>query len=264
MGCIIGVVFSKPDKVILFKNRDFDIPKKNPEPIIKQGSKYSYIKFGVGVKKQNLGVWAGVNERGVGILGADGNCCLSFEGDQYGKGEKTWEAYEEVLANTESVEEAYKFIVDFYTINNIGGSGDIILITDYKKAVILEYSLKLWGVQFIIEQPYVVRTNFFNILRHLRPAPEESSLHLSSAKRYERAVGLLSKTSVSTTVDDIKVLCKDHLNGPSALSICRHGGVGEYKTLCSSIMEISSAGINAHYIINQFPCEAEYKSIRLV
>ncbi len=263
MGCTIGVVFSKPNKVILFKNRDLTVVKENPEPVIEKGKKYRYIKFGVDIKNQIPGVWAGVNENGVGIVGADGNCVLNFEGEKYGGGEKTWDAYEEVLANTKSVEEAYKFLMDFYTNHNIGGTGDIVLVADRTKAVVLEYSLNIWGIQFIIDQPYAARTNFFDILKHLRPSPEENSLHLSSAKRYERTIELLSRTSINTTVDDIKKLCRDHLNGPSTFSICRHGNEGEHRTLCSSIMEISDSGIIAYYVMNQFPCEANYKRLSL-
>ena len=263
MGCTVGVVFSKAGDVILFKNRDLNVVKKNPEPVVEQGSKYNYIKFGVDVENQIPGVWAGVNEKGVGIVGADGNCMLTFEGEQYGGGEKTWEAYEEVLATTQTIEEAYKFLVDFYTLHKIGGTGDIVLVTDRTKAVILEYSLNLWGIQFIIGQPYVVRTNFFNILKHLRPSPEENSLHMSSTKRYERALELLSRTSSNAIVEDIKNLCRDHLEGQSAFSICRHGGEEEYRTVCSSIMEISEEGIRTHYVVNQFPCESDYKVLSL-
>ena len=264
MECTIGVVFSKSGNVILFKNRDLNVAKSNPEPVIEQGSKYRYIKFGVDIKNQIPGVWAGVNEKGVGIVGADGNCVLNYEGEKYGSGEKTWEAYEKVLATTKSVEEAYPFLVDFYTRHNIGGTGDIVLVTDHTKAVILEYSLNLWGIQFVIEQSYAVRTNFFNILKYLRPLPEENSLHMSSAKRYERTLELLSKTSADTTVEDIKNLLRDHLHGASAFSICRHGGEGEYRTFCSAIMEIGDEGIRAHYIVNQFPCESDYRVLSLI
>lgn len=264
MGCTIGVVFSKSNKVILFKNRDLNVVKENPEPTIKKGKKYRYVKFGIDIENKIPGAWAGVNEEGVSVLGADGNSVLNFEGEQYGSGERTWEAYEEVLANAKSVEEAYPLLIDFYTRYNIGGTGDIVLITDRKKAVILEYSLRLWGIQFVIDQPYAVRTNFFNILKHLRPSPEENSIHLSSAKRYERAMELLATTNVNTTVEDIKKLCRDHLNGPSAFSICRHGGEGEYRTLCSSIIEIGNKEITCHYIINRFPCESEYKTLSLI
>ena len=74
---------------------------------------------------------------------------------------------------------------------------------------------------------------------------------------------LLSKTNVNITVEDVKRLCKDHINGPSAFSICRHGGEGEYKTLCSSIIEIGDNEITSHYIVNRFPCESEYKTLSL-
>lgn len=261
--CTIGAVFTEQNKVFVFKNRDLNVEKTNPEPTIENGEKYRYIKFGVDAENKNPGVWAGVNDKGVAVLGADGNCILNFQGEDYGEGEKTWEAYEIVLSKAGSVEEAYKLIVDFYTANKIGGSGDVVLISDRSKAVVLEYSLNLWALQFVINQPYVIRTNFFVNLKHLRPAPEENSLHLSSAKRYERAIELLSKTTYNTSLQDIKNLCRDHGNGQSSFSICRHGGDGEYKTCCSVIFEVDSKNILAHYIINELPCKEECKILRL-
>jgi dipeptidase len=262
-GCTIGAVFTKQNKVFVFKNRDLNVEKTNPEPTIENGEKYRYIKFGVDVEHKKPGVWAGVNDGGVAVLGADGNCILDFQGGDYGGGEKTWEAYETVLSKAGSVEEAYKLIIDLYTAHKIGGSGDIVLIADRSKAAVLEYSLNQWAIQFITNQPYVLRTNFFVGLRHLRPAPEENSLHLSSAKRYERAIELLSKTTYNTSLQDVKNLCRDHINGPSAFSICRHGGGEEYKTCCSVIFEVGSRNILAHYIINEFPCNKEYTILEL-
>lgn len=261
--CTIGAVFTKQNKVFVFKNRDLSVEKINPMPTIENGEKYRYIKLGVDAENKKSGVWAGVNDKRVAVLGADGNCMLNFQGGDYGGGEKTWEAYEIVLSKAGSVEEAYKIIIDFYTAHKIGGSGDIVLITDLSKAVVLEYSLNLWALQFVINQPYILRTNFFVNLKHLRPAPEESSLHLSSAKRYERAIELLSKTTYNSSLQDIKNLCRDHGNGESSFSICRHGGEGEHKTYCSVIFEVESKNILAHYIINNLPCKEEYKMLRL-
>lgn len=260
--CLVGAIFQKDKGLIIFKNRDLINEKFNPNPQIEYGINGNYIKFGVAADKKP-GVWAGINNNGVGILGADGNSLLNFTGDKYSGGEKTWETYEEVLSKTKNAKEAYKFLIDAYEDMNIGGSGDIVLISDPNRAIILEYLPHMWGVEFIVDQPYVVRTNFFQVMQHLRPPRDMNSLHLSSHLRFERAMQLLSPKSYNLQVEDIKDLCQDHANGPSAQSICRHGGEGEYKTLCSVIMEVQKDEILAHYIMNQNPCQGEYKTISI-
>ncbi len=148
----------------------------------------TYIKFGVDLKGEIPGVWAGMNEKGVGLLGADGNAISNFQDDEYAGGEKTWETYEKVLFLTDSTDEAYKLLIDEYERMKIGETGDIVIIADRQKAVVLEYTLHQWGIQFTTEDTYVLRTNFFNVLKHLRPPSEDNSLHASSARRYDRAL----------------------------------------------------------------------------
>jgi hypothetical protein len=259
--CTIGAVFPKKSGMIIFKNRDLVGKKTNPEPRVVKGKKWDYLKFGVDAKNEKPGVWTGVNAKGVGIVGADGNSLLNFAGEAYAKGEKTWETYEEVLANAGSAREAYKLVIDSYEDMNIGGTGDIVLIADPKGAVVLEYLPHMWGVEFIRDRPYVVRTNFFQVMQHLRPSRDTNGLHLSSHLRFERAMQMLSPKSGDLDVEDIKRLCQDHANGPSAQSICRHGGEGEYRTLCSAIMEVQNEKIVAHYVMNQNPCQATYKTL---
>jgi len=263
MGCTIGAVFTQGNGLLIFKNRDLPVRKENPQPEVVRGESYNYIKFGVDIEGRKLGVWAGINERGVGIVGADGNSIADVHGEGYGGGEKTWEAYENVLGMARNIQDGYEYIMRFYEQEKIGGTGDIVLIADQNRAVVLEYSLHQWGLQFANrgEMPYVVRTNFFAVLKHLRPAKEDGGLHSSSDVRYERALQLLSATGVRTTVADIKRLCRDHFYGQNAFSICRHGGEGEYRTVCSAIMEASSNRIAAHCVLNSLPSEDEYQWI---
>jgi hypothetical protein len=261
--CTIGAIFSENGKLFAFKNRDLPVNKENPQPLIEESGNLKYIKFGVDKANKLPGVWAGVNEKGLSILGADGNGLIDYQGPEYGGGERTWEAYEYVLAECSTISEAYHYIIEFYTKNKIGGQGDIIIIADKKQAVALEYAMNLWSIQFNGNDPFIVRTNFFLNLPHLRPQPETNTLHLSSQKRYERALSLLSATTTKTDINDVKKLLCDAENGPGAFSLCREGGEGEYKTICSVIMEVSEEQNIAHYIINEKPSINKYKQITL-
>jgi hypothetical protein len=266
MSCTVGAVFTRDNGLIVFKNRDLTIDKINPSPTIATGGKWRYIKFGIdAVQPDRTGVWAGVNEKGVAVVGADGNCIVDARGEGYDTGERTWEAYEEVLASAGNVVDAYKIIVDAYQEKGIAGTGDIVLIADPNRALVIEYSLNVWGLQFVDRNTscYVVRTNFFHILRHLRRAKEDDSLQFSSHRRYERALQLLSATAANSGIEDIKNLCRDHHIGRNAFSICRHGGEGEYKTQCSVVMRVSPEAILAEYVVNAFPCERDYERIQL-
>jgi len=260
--CTIGTSHNDNGTVYSFKNRDLINIKENPQPFIVKGKKHSYIKFGVDITNKYKGVWAGINDRGVSILGADGNSLIDYTGTQYGGGEKTWEAYETVLSEFDSARKAYAFLIDFYQENKIGGTGDIIIIADKKDSIILEYSFNTWSIQFK-DNPYMLRTNFFVNLPHLRPSPESNTLHMSSAKRYERALGVLSASSSNTTIDDIKRLLTDTYYGENAFSLCRSGGDGEYKTICSVVFEVTDTEAIAYYVMNDKPSFDKYKILSL-
>jgi len=261
--CTIGVTYKKNKGFILFKNRDLNQVKENPDPVIAKGEIGKYIKFGVSSGKKKPGVWGGVNDSGVGILGADGNSLQNFTGKGYTNGEKTWETYEEVLSKTDNVRDAYKFLIDAYEDQNIGGTGDIILIADTDRAAVLEYLPHKWGIEFIENHQDVIRTNFFQIMQHIRPPRDMDSVTLSSHLRFERAFQIISQTNKNPDVEMIKKLCQDHWNGPSEYSICRHGGKDKYNTLCSAIMDVQNDAIHAHYIMNNHPCNERYKIISL-
>lgn len=262
MGCTIGVVRGKNGHLLLFKNRDLTLQKKNPEPRIQKGKKFTYLGFGADSTGKNPGVWAGVNEKGLVILGADGNSIRDFKGSKYGKGEKTWQAYEEALSKTASTQEACSYLIDFHNSNKIGGSGDIILVSDPSNSAILEYSFEQWGIELLLNRQFMVRTNFFNVLKHLRPRAETSDVNMSSAIRYERAVKLLSKAGKNATIEDVMRLCQDHSKGKTPFSICRHGRKGEYKTTASAIFQITPKIAQIYYAMNDNPCNQDYKMIK--
>lgn len=266
-NCTIGAVLGDSD-LIIFKNRDLIIAPEEanlPEPTIEEGV-CPYIKFGAGKK----GVWAGINAYGLGVVGADGNGIINLGGKRYGKGHLTWEAYEHVIKNFKAVDEAYPWLVNYYDNNLIGGTGDIILLADTTKALILEYARPgIWGLNFcgLDIKPdfphYIARTNFFITLDKYRPAREDSPVHMSSAARYESAIQSLALTGGETSVKDVKQMLQSHLNGNSTFSTCRHGGKGEYNTVGSVVMHSDEDKVKVHYVINSHVCRNSYKLAEL-
>ena len=263
--CTIGVVYTK-NGVIAFKNRDLIGDRFNIPPNIGTGSQGEYIRFQAVEEEAFPGIWAGINRAGLFILGADGNAIEQHVGEQYGDGRKTWETYESVIANTTNTDEALHKIINDYNKIKVGETGDIILVGDRHKSVIIEYVYKRWSLQYIYPQEDVfgLRTNFFINMPHLRPAEASMSVHASSAKRYERAMSLLSGTGRESTIKDIKQLCSDHFWGKNAFSICRHGCREDYHTTGTAIFELSNNSTSkCHYVVNSNPCCNSYNLLEL-
>jgi hypothetical protein len=259
LGCTVGAVFNSKKQTIMFKNIDYPRPKRMPiRPISVKGKKFRYLKFPVFMNPHKPGLWAAVNENGVGILGADANTIAQYWGKRFGGEDVMWPAYEGAMGTAETARDAADFIVRAYQDGRTGMNGDIIFLADRREAIAVEYSLNEWGLEFSGGRPYLVRSNFFLQLRHQRPAPEEKSLHTSSALRYERALALLSRTSSNTTVEDVIALTRDHFYGENAMSICRHGGVGEYRTYGTAVFEVNPHGILVHYTVGKNPCQAKF------
>ncbi len=261
--CTIGATYNKDGTLFLFKNRDLTADKVLPAPVIAEVGGRRYVKFGVDSNSQQVGVWAGVNDAGLAIVGADGNCVNDLQGEEFGSGALTWEAYERVLSQCKNVLEAYDFLIDFYQSRKIGGTGDIIVAADRERAVAIEYSWNIWSLHFVKSPSYVVRTNFFLNLPHLRPMPELSPVHLSSKVRYERAMALLSGFSTGVTARNVKELLSDNVNGPGAFSICRSGGEGDYRTVATAIMDVGEKKVCAHYVVNGKPACDEFRCLTL-
>ena len=267
-NCTVGAVFTGSG-MILFKNRDLTLdPSKAglPKPTIVDG-KQRYIKFGTG----KSGVWAGVNATGLGVVGADGNGTVNLVGDQYGSGQLTWEAYEHVIDSFSSVSKAYPWLIEFYDKNQIGGTGDIILLADPDMLLVMEYaSPGNWGLQFRRRDdkfdehlpPYILRTNFFITLSDFRPKPNSSPIHMSSEYRYGSALRQLAFGGNTMTVSKIKQLLQSHLNGKNTFSTCRHS-YNEYNTVGSVIVNVIKNEIHAHYVLNSHACEGIYQTMKL-
>ena len=257
--CTIGAIFRHDGDTLFFKNLDQVGSAPFPEPEVRQGKTYAYLHLGTSIQPDATGVWAGVNEAGLVVLGADGNCLLNHVGDQYTSLNASLEAYQKVLETQDSLLGAVKYLMDFYEGRKIGGNGDIILVGLRGQAVAMEYTLNRWGIEFSGDRDYMVRTNFFQVMRHIRPAHDENSLHMSSALRHQRVRELLSRRSDESSLADIFALLRDHDHGPSAMSLCRHGGRHEYQTSCSLVVRLGKAQAEIYTLVNSPPCEGQYE-----
>ncbi|MBN1297196.1 hypothetical protein JXA80_10480, partial [bacterium] len=243
MCTIAAIKNASSNNRLFFKNVDQTFVCKYPEAFIEKGATYRYLKIPSNTDPATPGVLAGVNEAGVVVLGADGNCMPNYEGNGYGSLNDSLLIYEHILGHCGNIWEAMGCIIQEYQRRHTGGNGDIIILGDRKDAVALEYTPDRWGIEFQGRKPYLVRSNFFVLLDHLRPAPEENTLHTSSAIRYTDALKHLSIKGSQNTLDDVFSLVRSHYPGKNAMSICRHGGAGEYFTHASFVVELKPEGI---------------------
>ena len=263
MGCTIGAVYREDGDVFLFKNLDQIGHSTYHPPEIRQGKRFKYVHLSSCRDPNGIGVWAGVNAAGVAVLGADGNTITNFTGRGWSSLNDTLECYQSILETSGSLYEGLDLIIRFYQAHRVGGNGDLVIIADRNDAVVIEYATDRWGLMFRNGAPYLIRSNFFLALSGVRPAPEENSLYLSCALRYQTGMTHLSRTAGNTTLDDVMALLRNHDHGPSAMSICRHGGKGEYLTECSFIAHLGPKHIDSYTVINGYPCESSYRKLTL-
>lgn len=241
--CTIGAVLGK--ELVLFKNRDLDHYRPNPAPEVRTG-RFDYVGFG---REKGAGVWAGMNRKGLGLVASDAHTIKDYPAPK-DAADRIFGAYENVLAEQKSASSAKKFLLSFY--KNLG-LPDMVLVADRKRAFVIEYSPGRYRIEEVTAG-FVVRTNHFLLAPGAKPVAKDPD----SYARYARARALLSS---GRSVAAVERLCRDHENGPSLNSVCRHSD-GDYRTLCSAIM-VASESILCRYIVNRYPCVGEYKSLAL-
>ncbi len=258
--CTIGAIHNfRNHHRYFFKNVDQTDSCKYPKPFFKTGKHFKYLKMASNMQPEQNGVLAGVNEAGLVVLGADGNCMPNYSGKKYSSLNESLVIYERLLSECRSTWEAIGFVMKAYQDLQLGGNGDILMIGDRSEAVAMEYTVDRWGIQFQSDNPYLIRSNFFILMNHLRPIPEESTLHTSSAMRYADALSHLSIKGSENTLDDVFALVRNHTHGENAMSICRHGGAGEYFTQASIVVDLSPRNIDAYILLNQKPCQGDFE-----
>jgi len=241
--CTIGAILG--ERLLLFKNRDLTHGKPNPPPEIREG-KYKYIGFG---REKGKGVWAGINEHGLGLVASDAHTTKKYKSPKNAS-DLVFGAYESALSENKRASSAKKFLLEFYASLKLP---DIVLVADRKRAIVIEYSPERHRLDEV-KSGFIVRTNHFL----LAPGAKPSGIDPDTYLRYGRANALLS---VDPSVEGVKALCRDHASGPSLNSICRHSE-NDYNTQYSVIMQASD-NISAEYAANGHPCDGEYKKIQL-
>jgi isopenicillin-N N-acyltransferase-like protein len=92
-------------------------------------------------------------------------------------------------------------------------------------------------------------------MNKLGPSPEKYS---GSYRRFDRLMSLLSRSAGSIDFDLARAIMKDHSNGPSDASICRHSSVTN--TLGSMVMQPAYLRT---WILKGRPCENSYEPFDL-
>ena len=246
--CTIGAVLN--DKGLsIFKNCDLTKNVTFYKPKKRKG-KYKYLGF---TRKSRPGIWAGINEKGLGIVSADTYTKKNYKARPWTIN-KIFQGNEKVISKNKNVKQAIHFLKSKYK-NEIKDVPDLIILGDKNNIAVFEFTPPdKFGVK-IKEKGYVLRTNQFQILKGGMSRKEDPQ----SYKRFDRAKELIGK---STNLNSIKSLCKDHKNGPSKFSICRHGKNNEYKTQASAIMT-HNKNTKAYYVKNNYPCKEKYKKVKL-
>lgn len=237
--CTIGAVLN--DGLALFKNLDQTRDVVVFKPRICKG-RYKYIACR---RANRPGIWAGINECGLGLVAADAHTTKKYRAKPH-MVDNIFRANEHVVADFKNTEEALEFLSEFYTKNIM--VPDIIVIADRKRVVAIEYLPRNFKTKEI-RKGFLVRSNHFCFQKYSRKGK-------SSYSRYKTASNSIQADS---TLKGIMKLCKNHENGPSCNSICRHG---KWRTIASVIMTAGKK-ISCHYVINTSPCKSDYKRITL-
>lgn len=103
----IGAVYNKG--LILFKNCDLAKKINFLKPTVKR-AKYRYIVF---TRKDMHGVWARINERGLGIVAADTYTKKKYRTEPYTR-YNIFKGYEKLISDFRSVDEAEGFLEKYY------------------------------------------------------------------------------------------------------------------------------------------------------
>lgn len=233
--CTIGVVFSEKAAYV-FKNRDLTKPTIGALPEIRTG-KYKYIAF----PRPKGGIWFGVNEYGVAITASDAHFVKKYPA-QRDVGEKITAIYEDIIANSSTLDKAEKIMADSFRKKI--KVPDMLIISDSKRASIYEYTPEKQAIQKATKSP-TLRANSFCVLKGAPDRKKDPSSHLRRERISELLYGKISLAK-------IKAALADHESGPGENSICRHGvEKGEYTTQYSVIAEITANKIKVYYAANK-------------
>jgi|Deesub1362A_J573_1020465.scaffolds.fasta_scaffold00216_46 hypothetical protein len=223
--CTTGAI--KLEYFILFKTRDPVKGMKVEEEVKKEEN--------VLLITNEDGVYGGLNSEGIAAV-----CSVVRSGEEYDTEKFIGNVIPEILKEPE-VDKAVK-VAQAELVNFAPGN---LIICSMDRCFVIESSEKESVVREVTDK--VVRTNHFIYLSY---GPKRIAEYPSTFHRYKRARELLE---YAKEFEDIKSLLKDHENGPSDNSICRHGD-----RFTSSAFVIETAP-RALYYVSGHPCEGEFK-----
>lgn len=246
--CTIGAVFVG-GKICTFKQCDLILVTQFNEPDIRTGSNGvdTYIAM---TRQGSDGIWAGVNDAGVGFVAADSYTTTAA--DYYVTGDQTealFAAYEASIRSYTTATAAAEHLANFY--QDIGDgtpfpAPDISMITGWQDAamtqpiaIFIEYMPNPYNHDSVrtIERTegYFASTNNFRLQPDSVHYPANHSTYL----RLRRAEAILQG---DPTANGIKTLLTDQYYGKTELSICRETNyIGqEFHTQATALFTVSS------------------------
>lgn len=246
--CTIGVVFEN-NKICTFKQCDLIPVTEFNEPDIRTGSNGvgTYIAM---TRQGSDGIWAGVNDQGVGFVAADSYTTTAANyyvtGDQT---EKLFAAYEASISSYTTATEAANYLASFYQDMGDGTpfpAPDISMITGWQDdaktqaiAIFIEYMPNPYNQNSVRK---VVRTEgHFASTNNFRLQPDSVNYpaNHSTYLRLNRAEIILQQDPSAT---GIKTLLTDQYYGKNELSICRETDyIGiEFHTQATALFTVSA------------------------
>ena len=223
--CTMGAI--QLSYYILFKTRDPVKGMKVEDGVVEEEN-------GLFIKNEE-GVYGGIGRSGISAI-----CSIVRIGGEYDNEKFIGNIIPEVVAEkdiTRAVGVARAELRNYAPGNLIIASND--------RCFVIESTGK--DINVLEVRGKVVRTNHFV---YLEAGPRKMEEYPSTFLRYRRARELLETVR---NIDDLKSLLRDHENGPSENSICRHGD-----KYTSSAFILETAPKKIHYLSGH-PCEGEFE-----
>lgn len=217
--CTIGAV--NLDGFVLFKTRD-PVPGADPiAQVIRQDNKL--------LIQNDEGCYGGINAGGLAIVCSHvGKVMREFVGQLIPQ-----------LLDSASAEGAVESLRSLKV-----AAGGNLLIADPLRAFVVEYHPKKIYPKAVENR--TVRTNHFLELDY---GVKDQKKYPSTFYRFRRANALVRRIQ---SIDDIKALLRDHKNGPSPRSICRHR-----QSPTTSAFIIDTKNRTIHFCQGS-PCKGEF------
>jgi predicted choloylglycine hydrolase len=198
----------------------------------------------------------GVNSKGVTIAAPTVHVLDSVNAINSGRPSGTTDCTltKLVMEKCGSVDEAMK-----YVDSKPGGYKALNVLVVDEKGGIAKVERSYTSVKRISEDAscpmnsVMAATNHFvsRKTRNLGPSGEKE--YASSCRRYERIMELLTSEARRISLNKFKSFARDHVNGPSDLSICRHG-----EDTCTNSAFIAEPAKRRLHVLTGTPCQNSF------